>query len=74
MSGVDVLYQGDLVASGGTLSRDDGRIGEEVFPNLSELDSYTRSSNEGRTNPEPSISVLCLDLLAVRNPITIPSP
>ena len=31
---VDVLDHGDLVASGRTLSRDDGRVGKEVFPNL----------------------------------------
>ena len=34
VSGVDVLDQCDLVAGSGTLARDDGRIGEEVFPYL----------------------------------------
>ena len=31
---VDVLDHGDLVASGGTLTRDDGGVGKEVFPDL----------------------------------------
>lgn len=34
VSRVDVLDHGDLVASGGTLARDDGRVGKEVFPDL----------------------------------------
>ena len=32
--GVDVLDQSDLVASGATLARGDGAVGEEVFPDL----------------------------------------
>jgi len=31
---VDVLDHGDLVAGGGTLTGDDGRVGKEVFPDL----------------------------------------
>jgi hypothetical protein len=31
---VDVLDQDDLVASGRTLARDDGRVGKEVLPDL----------------------------------------
>ena len=31
---VDVLDQGDLVACGGALAGDDGRVGEEEFPYL----------------------------------------
>ena len=34
VSRVDVLDHGDLVASGGTLARDDGGVGKEVFPDL----------------------------------------
>jgi hypothetical protein len=34
VSGVDVLDHGDLVASSGTLTRDNGRVGKEVFPDL----------------------------------------
>lgn len=34
VSRVDVLNHGDLVASGGTLTGDDGRVGKEVFPDL----------------------------------------
>jgi hypothetical protein len=34
MRGVDVLYQRNLVASRGALARDNGRVGEEVFPYL----------------------------------------
>ena len=32
--GIDVLDQGDLIASRGALAGDDGRVGEEVFPYL----------------------------------------
>ena len=34
VGGVDVLDEGDLVASSGSLTGDDGRVGEEIFPNL----------------------------------------
>jgi hypothetical protein len=34
VSGVDVLDHGDLVASSGTLARDNGRVSKEVFPDL----------------------------------------
>ena len=34
MSRVDVLDQSDLVAGGGTLTRNDGRPSKEKFPNL----------------------------------------
>lgn len=36
---VDVLDHGDLVASGGTLTGDDGGVGKEVFPDLIERQS-----------------------------------
>jgi hypothetical protein len=34
VSGVDVLDHGDLVASSGTLARDNSRVSEEIFPDL----------------------------------------
>lgn len=34
MERIDVLVKNDLVTSGGTLTRDDGRVGQEEFPNL----------------------------------------
>ena len=34
VSRVDILDQGDLVAGGTSLTRDDGGIGKEEFPNL----------------------------------------
>lgn len=34
VGGIDVLDAGDLVAGGGALAGDDGRVGEEVFPDL----------------------------------------
>lgn len=37
VSRVDVLDHGDLVASGGTLTGDDGGVGEEVFPDLFQI-------------------------------------
>lgn len=36
VGGVDVLDAGDLEARGGALTGDDGRVCEEVFPNLSQ--------------------------------------
>lgn len=36
VGGVDVLDHGDLVASGGTLTRDDGGVGKEELPDLKE--------------------------------------
>ncbi len=42
MRGVDVLDQGDLVAGRGALAGDDGRVGEEVFPDLERRCQYVR--------------------------------
>lgn len=44
MRGIDILDQSDLIASRGTLTGDDGAVGEEEFPNLRKEKSACQSA------------------------------
>lgn len=73
VGGIDVLDECDLPAGSGSLTRDDGRVREEIFPDLRGL---AGDMNNGPlyTYPEPFASIFSLDLLSVCHPVSVPSP
>jgi len=73
VSRVHVLDKGDLVASCGALTRNDGGVGKEIFPDLFVLDAIRKRSGD-QTYSVPSVAILRHDLLLVGEPVPIPSP
>lgn len=73
VSRVHVLDKGDLVAGCGALTRDDGGVGKEVFPDLFLL-AAIRKGLEDQAYSVPSVAILRHDLLLVGEPVSIPSP
>lgn len=71
--GVEVLDDDDLEAGGGALSRGDGRVGQEDFPDLNMSVSVILQIQCG-TYPEPALAILSLDLFSISKPIPVPSP
>ena len=76
VSRVNVFNQSNLVASSGTLARDDRGVCEEELPDLwtglvlFHLDGVALQS----AYSEPSVAILGLHLLSVRHPVSIPPP
>ena len=78
MRRIDILDKGDLIAGGGSLSRNDSRVREKVLPDLSKHTTRQSPTQKDRsrikTHPEPLLAVLCLDLVLVGEPVAVPAP
>jgi hypothetical protein len=70
---VDVLVEDNLVAGSGTLTGDNGGVGQEEFPNLREI-SMEKYQEMDMAYPEPSGAVFGLNLLTVCHPVSVPPP
>jgi hypothetical protein len=85
VGGVDVLDEGQLPAGSASLAGGDGRVGQEVLPDLRNRKPSSQSCSTcimncgdnlavERTYSKPSLAVLGLDLLAVTHPVAVPAP
>jgi hypothetical protein len=80
VSGVEVLDDQDLEASGAALAGSNDRPGEEELPNLRVFIMSATLNHRGRGNldrmtyPEPPLAVLGLDGIGVANPVAVPPP
>lgn len=76
--GVEVLDDEHLEAGGAALSRGNDGPGEEEFPDLRKM-SVSKGTNKRRlisrsTYSVPALTVLVLNLLAIADPVAVPSP
>jgi hypothetical protein len=74
MRAIDVLHERNLIAGSGTLSRNDGGVGEEVFPDLVYYVSDGVKVERRGIYSEPPIPVFGSNFVTIGHPVPIPAP